>query len=82
MYARLSAERLSFDSDTFDLLLGCNPCHHLDLGRALEANQKGLEERWKGSFLPEPLGHNPFLKPLTDNMTPHLRSRDEMPLPV
>jgi ubiquinone/menaquinone biosynthesis C-methylase UbiE len=75
---RMEGEKLSYDSNMFDCVTGIAVLHHLDLRESLKEIKRVLKVGGKAYFV-EPLGHNPLLN-LYRNRTPHLRSKDEMPL--
>jgi ubiquinone/menaquinone biosynthesis C-methylase UbiE len=75
---QMSAEALNYDSNMFDLIVGNAILHHVDLVASLNEIKRVLKKGGKAYFM-EPLGHNPLLN-LYRKMTPHLRSKDEMPI--
>ena len=75
---QMPAEKLSYPSETFDLVIGNAILHHLDLSIATGEIHRVLKKGGKAYFL-EPLGHNPFIN-LFRMMTPSMRTADEKPL--
>ena len=74
----MSAEDLSYDPDTFDVVLGNAILHHVDLSIVLRKTERILKKGGRAYFM-EPLGHNPFLN-FYRFLTPNLQSKDEQPL--
>jgi len=75
---QMPAEKLTYDSDMFDLIVGNAILHHVDLVEALREIRRVLRAGGKAYFT-EPLGHNPVLN-LYRKRTPNIRSEDETPL--
>ena len=75
---QMAAENLSYDSNTFDLIVGNAILHHIDLYTGLKEIKRVLEKGGKAYFM-EPLGHNPFLN-LYRFITPEKRTRNETPI--
>lgn len=74
----MDAERLEFDSATFDLVCGSSILHHLQLDRAYAEIARVLRPGGRGVFV-EALGHNALIN-LYRRRTPELRTVDEHPL--
>ena len=74
----MPAEKLKYDSDMFDLIVGNAILHHVDLIETLKEIRRVLKKGGSAYFT-EPLGHNPVLN-LYRKMTPSIRSKDEMPM--
>jgi len=75
---QMPAEKLAYESDMFDVLVGNAILHHLDLNVAMREIHRVLKRGGKAYFL-EPLGHNPFIN-LFRRFTPDIRTKDETPL--
>ena len=76
--SQMPAEKLKYDSDMFDLIVGNAILHHVDLVETLKEIRRVLKRGGRAYFT-EPLGHNPVLN-LYRKMTPSIRSKDEMPM--
>jgi ubiquinone/menaquinone biosynthesis C-methylase UbiE len=77
---QMTAEKLAYEDDMFDLIVGNAILHHTELDASIKEIKRVLKKNGKAFFL-EPLGHNPLLN-LYRKLTPHLRSRDEVPLKI
>ncbi len=75
---QMPGENLSYDSEQFDIVVGLAILHHLELEASMKEIRRILKNGGRAFFM-EPLGHNLFLN-LYRKMTPHLRSKDEMPM--
>lgn len=75
---QMAAEKLTYEDDTFDFVIGSAILHHVDLNVCAAEIKRVLKVNGKAIFM-EPLGHNPLLN-LYRKMTPDLRSKDETPL--
>ena len=75
---QMPAEKLTYDSGMFDIVVGNAILHHLDLNTSVKQIRRVLRKGGKASFM-EPLGHNPLLN-LYRWITPHLRTDDEAPM--
>lgn len=68
----MDAENMSFDDDTFDIIVCTGVLHHLDLDHAYPELARVLKPG--GEIIAvEALGYNPFIQ-LYRRMTPHLRT--------
>ena len=76
--SQMSAEKLTYDSEMFDIAVGNAILHHVDLAASLKELNRVLKDGGK-AFFTEPLGHNPILN-IYRLLTPQLRSKDEKPL--
>jgi len=76
--SQMTAEKLTYDSNMFDLVVGNAILHHIDLYEGIKQIKRVLRDGGKAYFM-EPLGHNPLLN-LYRLMTPNKRSKDEAPL--
>jgi SAM-dependent methyltransferase len=74
----MTAEELSFEDDSFDVICGMSVLHHLNLERALAEVARTLKPGGEAIFL-EPLGHNPLIN-LYRRLTPRFRTPYEHPL--
>ena len=74
----MPAERLVYESESFDVAVGFAIIHHLDLGKALAELHRVLKPGAVGYFA-EPLATNPLIQ-LYRRMTPQFRTADEQPL--
>jgi ubiquinone/menaquinone biosynthesis C-methylase UbiE len=77
---QMAAEKLSFQSNKFDMVIGNAILHHLDVKLALDEIHRILRRGGKAYFL-EPLGHNPLVN-LYRKFTPVIRTKDEVPLRI
>ena len=73
-----SAELLPFAEASFDIVVGRQILHHLDLDLAATEVKRVLRPGGRAAFL-EPLIHNPILEGYR-RLTPHLRSPSEQAL--
>ena len=74
----MPAEKLSYDSDAFDIAVGFAIIHHLDLPAALKELHRVLKPGGVAYFA-EPLATNPGIQ-LYRRLTPQYRTADERPL--
>jgi len=74
----MPAEKLSYDDNEFDLVVGFAILHHLQLDKAIPEMLRVLK-KGGGAYFAEPLGTNPLLN-LYRYFTPEYRTRDERPL--
>lgn len=74
----MAAEKLEYSPGQFDLVVGTAILHHLDLEQSLIEIRRVLKKGGKAIFM-EPLGHNFFLN-IYRWITPHKRTKDEMPI--
>jgi SAM-dependent methyltransferase len=74
----MPAERLAYESESFDIAVGFAIIHHLDLVKALAELHRVLRPGGIGYFA-EPLATNPLIQ-LYRRMTPQFRTADEQPL--
>ena len=74
----MPAEKLKYEDDFFDAIVGVAILHHLDLDKATKEIRRVLKSGGKAYFM-EPLGHNIFVNLYRDK-TPDIRSPDETPL--
>lgn len=77
---KMSAEKLEYPDNTFDIVLGNAILHHCDLPTALSEIHRVLKDDSWAYFI-EPLGHNIFLR-IYRFFTPEDRSTTERPLLV
>lgn len=77
---QMPAEKLTYDSGMFDIVVGNAILHHLDLNTSVKQIRRVLRKGGKAYFM-EPLGHNPLLN-LYRWITPHLRTDDEVPMRI
>jgi SAM-dependent methyltransferase len=77
-YYEMNAEAMTFEDDTFDLIVGSGILHHLDLEACYSELSRVLKPGGLAIFK-EPLGHNPLIN-LYRNLTPKMRTEDEHPL--
>jgi len=75
---KMPAEKLKYEDNEFDIVLGNSILHHLDLDLTTKEIHRVLNKGGKAYFL-EPLGHNPVIN-LYRKLTPKLRTQDEKPL--
>ena len=75
---QMPAEKLIYESEMFDLIVGNAILHHLDLEAAIDEILRVLKKGGRAYFL-EPLGCNPVIN-LYRKLTPELRTEDEVPL--
>ena len=75
---QMPAESLSYDSDSFDYVVGTAILHHTDFNASIKEIHRVLKKEGKAYFM-EPLGHN-FLLNWYRKKTPYSRSPDEKPL--
>lgn len=75
---QMAAEKLTYESAKFDLVVGIAVLHHLDMTTALEEIKRVLKPGGRVFFM-EPLGHNPLVN-LYRAVTPGRRSKDEVPI--
>jgi len=73
----MDAHNLTFENDTFDLVIGNGILHHLDTPTALKSIYRVLKPGGRAVFR-EPLASNPLLK-LFRFLTPRARTIDESP---
>lgn len=57
VYRHMSAEKLEFGSETFDLCFGCNILHHVNIDKAIKEIWRVLKPGGSAVFS-EPLGYN------------------------
>jgi len=74
----MSAEKIDFADETFDVVFGHSVLHHTKLGPTRLQVYRVLRKGGKGVFV-EPLAHNPALK-LFRALTPGRRTPTEQPL--
>lgn len=79
-FVQCAAEELPFEDSTFDVVIGKQILHHLDLKVAIPEVARVLRPGGRAVFL-EPLGHNPALE-MYRRLTPGLRSPTERALRV
>ena len=77
-YYEMNAEAMTFDDDSFDIVLGSGIIHHLDLDACYSEIARVLKPGGLALFM-EPLGHSPIIN-LYRNLTPSMRTEDEHPL--
>lgn len=77
-FSVMDAHALTFDDETFDLVIGSGILHHLDLGVSLGEINRVLKKGGRALFK-EPLAANPLLK-IFRIITPKARTVDEKPL--
>jgi SAM-dependent methyltransferase len=75
---QMPAEKLNYEDNRFDIVLGVAILHHLDLDVATKEIKRVLKKGGKAYFL-EPLRHNPLIN-MFRKLTPNMRSEDELPL--
>jgi len=75
---QMPAEKLTYDSGMFDIVVGNAILHHLDLIASIKEIKRVLKRGGSAYFM-EPLGHNALLN-LYRCITPELRTEDEKPL--
>lgn len=71
----MDAERLNFDNDSFDVIVGLGALHHLDLRSAFPELARVLKPDGFGVFS-DPLAYNPIIN-LYRQCTPEARTHDE-----
>jgi len=76
----MSAEKLSYDDESFDVAFGFAILHHLDLQLAIPELYRVLKKGGTGIFA-EPLQGNPILR-LYRHLTPQFRTADEEPMEI
>lgn len=79
-YFEMDAEALSFEAESFDVVVGNGIIHHLDLDECFSEIARVLKHDGLAVFM-EPMGHNPFIN-LYRHFTPDMRTEDEHPLKV
>lgn len=77
-YFVMNAEDMSFDDDSFDVVVGLGILHHLVLEKAYNEISRVLKKDGHAVF-EEPLGHNPIIN-LYRALTPQMRTFNEHPL--
>jgi len=77
-YEVMDAEAMTFDDDTFDLVIGEGILHHLSLEKSYSEISRVLKPTGRAIFM-EPLGHNLAIN-LFRRFTPSMRTPDEHPL--
>jgi len=77
-YLVMDAENMTFESNSFDVVIGEGILHHLDLATSYREVARVLKPTGRAVFM-EPLGHNLAIN-LFRKMTPRLRTADEHPL--
>lgn len=77
-YLVMDAENMTFEANTFDLVIGEGILHHLDLVKSYDEIARVLKPTGRAVFM-EPLGHNLAIN-LFRRMTPRFRTADEHPL--
>ena len=77
-YYEMNAEAMTFEDDSFDVIVGSGIIHHLDLDACYSELSRVLKPNGLAVFM-EPLGHNPIIN-LYRNLTPGMRTEDEHPL--
>jgi ubiquinone/menaquinone biosynthesis C-methylase UbiE len=75
---KMTAEKLEYPDETFDVVFGFAILHHLDLAKSLPELRRVMKPGAKAYFA-EPLGTNPFINAYR-NRTPQFRTPDERPL--
>lgn len=76
-FSVMDAHDLTFEDNTFDIVIGYGILHHLDAEIALDEIYRVLKPGGR-VLLQEPLADNPLLK-LFRSLTPHARTEDERP---
>jgi ubiquinone/menaquinone biosynthesis C-methylase UbiE len=79
-FVTADAHATGFPDASFDLVVGTDVLHHLDLERALREIRRVLRPGGRAVFV-EPLAHNPILR-LGRFLTPSGRTPDEHPFTV
>ena len=74
----MDACNLLYSDESFDLAIGVNVLHHVDIVKAAEEISRVLKPGGKGVFV-EPLTHNPISN-VWRRLTPTFRTADEWPL--
>lgn len=74
----MDANKLEFDENKFDMIIGRNILHHLNFNQALDEIKRTLKPNGRMYFL-EPLAVNPVGN-VVRWATPHARTLDEKPL--
>lgn len=74
----MSAEKLDYSENTFDIVIGFAILHHLDLALAIPELNRVLKPDGVAYFA-EPLGYNPFIN-YYRKITPQYRTSEERPL--
>lgn len=77
-YLKMSAEKLKFNSNTFDAVLGCNVLHHVNIQKTIREVKRVLKPKGIAVFS-EPLTYNPIIN-IYRNMAHNVRTDDEHPL--
>ncbi len=77
-YQVMDAMKMTFEDNTFDLVIGEGILHHLDLDQSYSEISRVLKPGGLAIFM-EPLGHNPAIA-IFRALTPKLRTDDEHPL--
>jgi ubiquinone/menaquinone biosynthesis C-methylase UbiE len=80
MFLVADAHATGFPNATFDLVVGSDVLHHLDLTRAIPELRRILKPGGRAVFV-EPLAHNPILR-AGRALTPSARTPDEHPLTI
>lgn len=75
---RMAAEKLTYKSDYFDLIVGVAILHHTDLTASINEIHRVLKSNGKAYFM-EPLGHNKIIN-WYRKWTPDSHTPDEKPL--
>ena len=75
---KMSAEKLDYYDQSFDIVFGFAILHHLDLGKAIAELYRVMKPGGYAIFA-EPLGTNPILN-MYRKATPQYRTEDEEPL--
>lgn len=76
-YYVMDAEKLEFEDNSFDVVIGLGILHHLDLEKACLELSRVMRKDGHAVFI-EPLGHNPLIN-MYRKGTPSMRSEDEHP---
>lgn len=77
-YLEMDAEKTTFPSATFDIIIGKGILHHLSFDKCIPELSRLIKENGSCIFF-EPLGHNPIIN-LGRLLTPGSRTKDEHPI--
>lgn len=77
-YFQMSVEKIKFDREMFDYVLGCNILHHIDITKAVKEICRVLKKSGIAVFI-EPLTYNPVIN-IYRAMAYKVRTDDEHPL--
>lgn len=78
IYKVMDAEKLSFDNNFFDVIVGKGIIHHLNYDKALSELSRVVNNMGACIFF-EPLHHHPIIQ-LGRKLTPGSRTKDEHPI--